>query len=189
MLRIISGIYKNMSIPTIKKANYRPSTGRIREALFSIISSGKIVDQDYMIHSEVLDLFSGSGSLGFEALSRGAKSACFVDFSRNNLDCAYNFATKLNRQDDTEFICTDASNLYESRKKYNLIFLDPPYGRDMVIKSLKSLLLGNWCAENALIAIESSKTEKFDFTEFSDLEVVIDRIYGNSKLQILLRKV
>ena len=186
MLRIIAGKYKNMVIPIVKNASYRPSTGQLREGIFNILTSGKIVPLNYLQNSLVLDIFSGTGSLGFEALSRGAKTICFIDINRSHLETAQQFSTKIERIQDTKFLCLDAQNLPHPVEQYNLIFLDPPYySRNLITKSLESLVSQNWIKDNAIIIIESSKIEDIILPNTNKLERIMERVYGSSKILIL----
>lgn len=181
MIKIISGKYKGRIIPTIKNATYRPSTARLRESLFSILSSPCY--EDNLLDAEVLDLYSGSGSLAFEALSRGAKSATLVDIDENCLKSAKAFAEKIDRAEDIACFKTSAINLPYSGRSYNLVFMDPPYGKNLVSKTLTSLIEQKWLKSGSILVIEMEKREDFKHTgEFSTLD---ERKYGNSKLIVM----
>lgn len=182
-MRIISGKYRNREIPTLKDSNYRPSTTKFREALFSILSSGEFNDSGAIIGSKVLDLFSGTGALAFEALSRGADSVVLIDNEMKHLNLAMEFAKKIGAGSVAKGLLMNATNLSYSPYRYNLVFMDPPYYNNYVIKSLKSLIAGNWLENSAIIAIEMEAKEDLELP--SNLSLVKDKIYGNSKLLIL----
>lgn len=180
-MHIIAGSLKGRAIPTAKHVKYRPSTGRFKEALFSILTSGDFTGR--LQEAKFLDLYSGSCSIGFEAISRGAASSTFVDTDRRNLEIAEGFAKKVGIAKQTKFICSDAQNLRYTNEKYGIIFIDPPYKEDMVVKTLSSLLENSWLEENALVIIEAGEYDKIDIP--SGLEVHTDRKYGGSRLIIL----
>lgn len=180
-MQIIAGSLKGRAIPTVKHVKYRPSTGRFKEALFSILTSGDF--QRRLLDAKFLDLYSGSCAIGFEAISRGTSSSTFIDTDRKNLDIAQNFAEKVGIEDQTKFICSDASHLRYTDTKYNLIFIDPPYKEDMVAKTLSSLTENSWIEDNALVIIEAGEYDKINIPE--EFEVHTDRKYGSSRLIIL----
>ena len=117
-MKIISGSLRGVVIPTVKNAKYRPTTGKFKEALFSILTSGEFAANGGFHDKVVLDLFSGSCSIGLEALSRGAKHVTFVDVERDNLEIAKNFVKKHNLDSMASFINSDATNLRNSKIKY-----------------------------------------------------------------------
>lgn len=183
IMKIIAGSLKGALIPTVKTKSYRPSTGKFKEALFSILTSMESEENSIIIDKIVLDLFSGTGSLAFEAISRGAKKATLIDIDQKHLDCAKSFATKHNILDQISFLRMDASNLGYTKYKYDLVFIDPPYMQQMVDSTLVALTKSNWLNEKAIICIETGKNETISIPE----EYIIsqERIYGASKLWIL----
>jgi 16S rRNA (guanine966-N2)-methyltransferase len=177
-MRIISGKYKNRNIPVNKTSNYRPSTAKFKEALFSILIAGAFLNED----TEVLDLYSGTGAIGFEALSRGAASLTFIDNEPEHINLSKEFARKIGAQDDCTFLTMNAQLLSKSLKQYDLIFMDPPYYGDIVNKTIKSLMRSGWLKEGSIIVSEmhiKDKTPSFD-----SLEILKEKIYGNNKLVI-----
>ena len=182
-MKIISGKHKNRTIPTSKQADYRPSTTKFREALFSILSSGEFADDRPIIGAKTLDLFAGTGALSFEALSRGAASITLIDSNADHLLTAQNFAKKIGEDTNITTLNMDACRLSPSNTKYDLIFMDPPYHKTYAEKSLKSLITLGWLADNAIIAIEMSKREKLH--TLNGLMLLKEKIYGNNKLLIL----
>lgn len=180
-MKIISGFLKNKTISTAKES-FRPSTGRFKEALFSILSSGQFSDFSFD-KKNVLDLFCGSCLVGFETISRGANSCTFVDIEKSHLDNARIFASKNNISDKVKFLNLDSTNLSSSNTKYNFIFLDPPYGKAMSEKTLHSLHTNSWIENESLVIIEvgSHESVKIDVP----FESVMERIYGKSKMIIL----
>lgn len=180
-MQIIAGSLKGRSIPTVKNVKYRPSTGRFKEALFSILTSGDFKGR--LDGAKFLDLYSGSCSVGFEAVSRGAGYSCFVDTDRKNLEIAEAFAEKVGISSKTKYICSDATNLRYTNEKYDIIFIDPPYKEDMVPKTLASLFANSWISNNALVIIEIGEYDKIEIPP--EFETIINRKYGGSRLIIL----
>lgn len=183
MIKIISGKHKGRVIPTLKNADYRPSTSRFREALFSILTSGQYGEQEIIEHANVLDLFAGSGSLSFEALSRGAKTATLVDTNELYLRHAKAFAEKIGESANITCFKASAINLPYAGKKYNLVLMDPPYEKNFIPKVLKSLISEKWLEDEALIVAEMAKIEKFEIPE--KITILDERKYSNSKLLIM----
>lgn len=183
MIKIISGKYKNSIIPTLPKATYRPSTGMFREAIFSILTSGKFWHEQVLENAKVLDVFAGTGSFGFESLSRGAQEACFIDINQNYLNAAKEFAYKIGALSNTRFLCINALHMPKSNNQYDIIFIDPPYGKNLALPTLHSLLAGKWLTKDALVVIELYRKDKMDAI-IPNLCLTVERIYGDSKLLI-----
>lgn len=167
-MNIIGGIAKGHKI--YAPDNIRPTRGKVREALFSIINvNGK----------SFLDLFAGSGAVGIEALSRGASNAVFVERSRKaanyikrNLD-----KTKLKGKIIGKSVSSTLDNLENS---FDFIFMDPPYKTKLVKKTLKKIdaILKN----DSTIIIEHPTNEEFTNSEF---KIIKNKIYGDTSLTFL----
>lgn len=194
MIKIIAGKHKGRLIPTLKGADYRPSTARFKEALFSILSSALFKESKILENANILDLFAGTGGLSFEGISRGAKTATLVDINEVYLKAAKNFAEKIGETEKISFLKLSAINLPFSGKKYNLILMDPPYGKDFVSKTLKSLAKNNWLENDAIIVIEQPKNEDIILDQNArennptlgfGMTIIDERSYGNSKMRIL----
>lgn len=184
-MRVISGSAKGKKLNTIKGIETRPTLDRVKEALFNII-------QFNIKEKVVLDLFSGSGALGIEALSRGAKKAVFCDTSldavkiiEQNLN-----ATKLiNKSAIINKDYLDAlKELGEKNNKFDLIFLDPPYKSDYGIISIDSIIKNNLLKEDGIIIFETDDKTKIDeIKNNKEIEVYDVRKYG-IVLIIFIRK-
>jgi len=183
MIRIIAGKHKGRVIPTFKDAEYRPSTGRFREALFSILTSGIFAERELIENAIVLDLFAGTGSLAFEALSRGCQTITLVDINELYLKQAIIFAEKIGEKDKVTCLKTSAINLPYSGKKYNLVFMDPPYNRNLISKTLWSLINKKWLDAGATIVAEISKNENVEIPFC--IRILDERKYGNNKLLVM----
>lgn len=182
-MRIITGKHKNRVIPTLKQSTYRPSTAKFREALFSILSSGEFADARLIHGAHVLDLFAGTGSLSFEALSRGASSITLVDNCREHLDLAMEFARKIGEIDNVGVLVSDATILPKTNRKYDIVFMDPPYHNNLITKSIVCLVKNGWLTNGAIIAVETSKRE--DIELIKEVSLIKERVYGNNKLLVL----
>lgn len=129
-MRVITGTARGRVLKTLEGDDVRPTTDRVKEAIFSII-------QFEIEGRRVLDLFAGSGQLGIEALSRGAAFATFTDMSAESVDTVKKnlISTKLDRQ--SEVIRTEAVVFLKSnRKKFDIIFMDPPYSKGILQNTL-----------------------------------------------------
>jgi len=169
-LRIISGKYKGKNLKGFSIDGTRPTMDRVKESLFGII-------QNKLINSNCLDLFSGSGSLGLEALSNGANSCVFVDKNKEVIDI---LKSNLLNIENTIIIKKDyESYLKECNTKFDIIFLDPPYELNLISLSIKLILKNNLLNENGLIICEYEK-EKIEF----DLEIIKEKKYGSTNIRI-----
>ncbi len=181
MLKIISGKLKNRVIPIPLKVKFKPSTTKLREAIFSIIYSWKF---DIKLEdANVLDLFCGSGSLGLEALSRGAKFACFIDISPEEVWRLKDYVKKIQQEEVTSILHANASKLPFANKQYDIVLMDPPYLENLVPDALMSLERNNWLAKSAMIILESPRNDLLVIPEnYTQVDV---RTYGKTKLVFL----
>jgi len=183
MIRIIAGKHKNRIIPSLKNAKYRPSTSKLREAIFSTLNSGEFNKGElFKDHIKILDLFSGTGSLAFEALSRGAGEITLVDVNAEYLATAYEFSILIGELKNVFFIKINALNLPKATKTFDLIFIDPPYYKNLVPPTIDNLIKNSWLNEGAILVVEMAKSDIYDNPK---LELVKEKIYGNSRLMIL----
>ena len=185
-MRIISGLARGRKLLTPGKSHsIRPTTDRAREALFSIIGS-KIMS------ARVLDLYAGTGALGLEAFSRGAKQVVFIEKQNKALDlikqnCSLCCMGLKNIQDDDLLIIRhDLSRglplkhpVFEKSKGFDLIFLDPPYTKGLAEESLLFLDNFEFLAPTALIIAEESSSETLP-ESFSRLTIADQRKYGDT---------
>lgn len=181
-MQIISGQFKHRKIPTTRNVKYRPTSGRLKEALFSILTSGEFAEK-WNKGPKFLDIYSGSGAIGFEALSRGAGYSSFIDMDRENIEIAKKFALDLGLEKKTSFLCADATNLRYRNLRYDLVFIDPPYRENMIPKTLSSLVSNSWLEENALIILELANSENLGLENC--FSTIMERKYGSTRLMIL----
>ena len=179
-MKIISGKYKGRNLDGHNLDGTRPTMERVKESLFAII-------QNHLDNAIVLDLFSGSGNLGIEALSEGASFAYLVDFNKK---AAITIKNNLNNIgiNEAEVINLDYKKAlnYLKDKKMDLIFLDPPYKTDYIEQSIKLIDEYNMLIEDGLIICENDSLDKIVYPE--NYEVVKDRKYGD-KWVVILKKI
>lgn len=174
-MRIISGKYKGKNLIGFDIEGTRPTMDRVKESLFASI-------QNYLKDSTILDLFAGSGSLGIEAISNGARSAYFVD---NNIDLI-NIIKKntLGIIEDINIIKDDYLNALNNLKnngiKFDIIFLDPPYKYNLINNCLNKILEYNLLNENGIIVCEY---ENEDVNNIK-LNLIKEKKYGNKYIKI-----
>ena len=147
-VRIIGGQWKRTRLPVPQLPGLRPTPDRVRETLFNWL--GQRLDG-----LSCLDLFAGSGALGFEALSRGAKHVTFIDTSSTAIQYLKQNAATL-KINNAEFLQNDFT-LTELVRKFDIVFLDPPYQKNYLLKSVELLLSRNLLNKNALIYFECEK--------------------------------
>ncbi|MBX7146505.1 MAG: 16S rRNA (guanine(966)-N(2))-methyltransferase RsmD [Alphaproteobacteria bacterium] len=189
-MRIISGINKGQKLLSPQINSIRPTSDRIRESIFNIITYIKKPDDSPFLleGSNVLDCFAGTGALGFEALSRGAYSLTCLENDKNSCELIYKNALKLSQEQKTFIYHYDASHIGDSTlnpiNPYNLVFMDPPYKKGHLIgPTLQGLYKKSWLALFSLIIIETHKNEKINWPlHFS---VSKEKIYGQTKIIFL----
>ena len=184
-MRIVGGKYKGSKLIPPDGSKIRPTSDRLKEALFSIISSNK-----YMINIEscnVLDICAGTGSLGIEALSRGAISVYFIDKDHSSVNLVQKNISKLKIDEqfnnNIKIIKDEVTNALKNIKKiFQIILIDPPYNTNITEKCLSKLKEFNLINQDSYIFAESSKTKAFNYDGYQIVDI---KIYGNSKLTIL----
>ena len=164
-VKVIAGKWRGRNITLPPSSDIRPTPNRVRETLFNWL-------QPVITGSRCLDLYSGSGSLGIESLSRGAQEVTFVDIEKRYLDNIKSNIARFGGDDCSKYICFDADAMLslESRIQYDVIFIDPPYYKSFLSKSLQDLRSSSIVAKDALIYCEKHKKDNIiipdDFTIF-----------------------
>ncbi len=174
-MRIVAGKFRGRNLTKSDHLKLRPTTDKNREALFNILTSGKLGFE--ILDAQVLDMCCGTGAVGFEALSRGAQSVTFVDLNRAHLEVVKKNSVLLGVENSCEILSLDAKKLSENKKSFDLVFIDPPYAEDY-FEIVKNLLTKNWINEKSLVVIES-QTAKEDL-QFDGLELLDSRRYGST---------
>lgn len=187
MLQIIGGLLKGKTLQGPKKQPhkelFRPSSGRLREALFNLLMN-KIEE------SRFLDLFAGSGAIGLEAISRGAQSCCFVESNRDACIAIKGNIAKLEVQRKCRLIEAKVPQAITKLKEppFDLIFADPPYPEAAFLLplTLKALKESQLIAQEALLALEMpSELKSGDIALPDGLSIIDERRYGLGKLLLV----
>ena len=183
-MRIIAGRFKGNRIHVTGKRGVRPTTERVREALFSSLG-------DTVAGSRVLELFAGSGAYGFEALSRGAESVLFVEKDRKQAPALQRTAISLGVEDAVQILVLDAfkalSKLCVSDEKFDIVFCDPPYRQELVIKLLSTPWLTDLLTSDGVLILEAEA----GLTELEIPAGLTNRFakkYGDTAIRILQKK-
>lgn len=184
-MRVISGTARGKKLNTLSGLNTRPTLDRVKEAVFSII-------QFDLEDKNVLDLFSGSGALAIEALSRGAKNAVMCDNSYEAIKIIKQNVKETRLIDKVEIINKDYAEtlkkLNKENKKFDIIFLDPPYKSDFAIKSMEYIFRNNMLLDDGIIIFETDdKNKEQEILKYKEMRIFDIRKYG-SVYVIFIRK-
>jgi 16S rRNA (guanine966-N2)-methyltransferase len=169
-VRVVGGKLRSRPIAGPKSDSVRPTSDRLREALFNILTHSY---GDPVTGARVLDLFAGTGALGIEAISRGADYALFVDEGVEARALLRDNVESLGLGGVTRIFRRDASRLGPAHPldPFSLVFLDPPYGKGLAEKSLISARDGGWLMPNALLVVEEAANAGFKAPDgFVELE-------------------
>ncbi|MDD3277469.1 MAG: 16S rRNA (guanine(966)-N(2))-methyltransferase RsmD [Lachnospiraceae bacterium] len=176
-MRVIAGSCKSLPLKTITGNDTRPTTDRIKETLFNML-------QSHIMGSVFVDLFSGSGAIGIEALSRGAKKTYFVEQSRDALQCIRDNLSFTGLQENAVVMAEDARNIWRrfpEDQKIDMIFMDPPYEKGLE-KEVLSILRSCPCIDDeTLIIVEASLQTDFSYLEEWGYHVIKEKKYKTNK--------
>lgn len=177
-MRVIAGLFKGRILERIETQSIRPTSDRVKEAMFSILG-------DKVINCSFLDLFAGSGSVGIEAYSRGAAEVVFIDSNKDSIKVLRNNLVKIGLKEGIEVYNTDYSNaiskLASRRKIFDIIFLDPPYKQNISFDAIKKIFKNNILSSYGIIIIEQNVKE-FTNEEIYTYKLIKKKIYGNTQL-------
>lgn len=184
-MRIVGGQWRGTGLAALGKgdaaAHLRPTSDKVRESLFNVLEHGPYPALE---GARVLDLFAGTGALSFEALSRGAVAACMVDDGAKSAALIKQNIERLQCADRAKLHRKSALRLGASTEPYDLIFLDPPYGKGLGEKALAGALKGGWVADEAVIVWE----ENTRIIPPKSLKIADQRRYGDTEVTILVRQ-
>jgi 16S rRNA (guanine966-N2)-methyltransferase len=169
-MRVVGGRLKGRGLASPASRDIRPTADRLRESVFNILIHAY---DDPITDARVLDLFAGTGALGIEAVSRGAKFALFVDNGAEARALLRNNVEALGLGGVTKVYRRDATNLGPAHplEPFALVFLDPPYAKGLADKALVSLRDGGWLTQGAIVVVEEAKAAQFLAPEgFTELE-------------------
>lgn len=183
-VRVISGMAKGTKLESIDSLSTRPTLDRVKEALFNII-------QPYIQDAKVLDLFAGSGALGIEALSRGAKHCVFCEKSHEAIQKVRSNIQKTHLESKALILQKDYRKcLQEMRGEvFNIIFLDPPYRFNIAVEAVERIAEEKLLAKDGIIVIETDD-EKREIQELEKINIEVKDIrkYGRVKLLFLVER-
>jgi len=181
-MRILGGRFKGRDLPTLTGDGCRPAMAKVREALFNMLAARGLEVEG----ARVLDVFAGTGSLGFECLSRGARFAHFVEFNKTLARRIADNARMLGLTPrEYSAVPSDALKLLSRppAQPFDLIFVDPPYGRDLLAPVLDLISAKHWLAPDGLLVAEVEKALTPQ-TWPASLELETDRLYGQTRILI-----
>lgn len=180
-MRVVAGVAKGQRLNALPGDNTRPTLDRIKESMFNMI-------QLHIANGRVLDLFGGSGALGIEALSRGAAEGYFADEHRGSGKVIEENLQKTGLKEKSRILTMDfrrALNLLKSEgKSFDLIFLDPPYGKGLAAEALGIIEKEDLLEVEGLVIIEQDKKESLEISE-EYYHLWKEKKYGNTLVRIL----
>jgi 16S rRNA (guanine966-N2)-methyltransferase len=181
-MRIVAGKFRGARIEAPKGLATRPTSDRVREALFNVLTHGAPrLDLEDL---RVLDLFAGSGALGLEALSRGARFSLFIEESAEARAAIRRNVETLGLTGATKIWRRDATKLGETAtlQPFDLVFCDPPYGKGLGERALAAAAEGGWLAQGAVAVLEERADRTIDWpAAFAEID---RRRYGDTAIAI-----
>lgn len=184
-MRVIAGSARRILLKTLDGIDTRPTTDRIKETLFNMINMD-------VYDSSFLDLYSGSGAIGIEALSRGAKNATFVENNRDAIACIKSNLKVTHLEDKGKVVygqvMTILDHLESNQDSYDFIFMDPPYDKEYEMEALCYLNDSKLIHKNTVIIVESSLNTNFDYIENMNLQIIKIKEYKTNKHIYICRK-
>ena len=177
-MRIISGTARGTKLYALEGKTTRPTLDRVKESLFNII-------QNEVINSNFLDIFSGSGAIGLEAASRGAKKVILCDKSKEAINIISKNIEKTHLKEKIELYNLDYETLLKNKinEKMDIIYIDPPYNSDFAVKSVEYIINKKIADENTNIIIETDNEENIlEQLKNTEIEITDKRKYGRATL-------
>jgi 16S rRNA (guanine966-N2)-methyltransferase len=181
-MRIVAGQYGGRKLQVPSGNDVRPTSDKVRGAIFNVLNSLGAVEG-----ARVLDCFCGTGALGLESLSRGAQSCLFVDSAKSSLALAEANADSLGALAQCHFMLKDATRLepqMNGSEKYDLVFLDPPYRKNLIEPVVARLLEGGWFNDSAMLVLESAREQEPVVP--GSFSVHSTKIYGDTRVSFFI---
>ena len=180
-MRIISGTSKGRKLVTPRSQSLRPTSDRVKESIFNIL-------QDDIVGKVVLDLFAGTGNLGIEALSRGAKKTIFVEKGRQALRLIQRNLTQFGLEERSEILPKDANRaigiLKQRGESFDLILMDPPYEKGLIQRTLMKLNSYPIYHKDSILVIEHNRREPLS-TVMDGWNLIRQRRIGDTLISFL----
>ncbi|MBR4208675.1 MAG: 16S rRNA (guanine(966)-N(2))-methyltransferase RsmD [Lachnospiraceae bacterium] len=178
-MRVIAGKAKSLPLKTIEGTSTRPTTDRIKETLFNLLAPD-------IPGASFLDLFAGSGGIGIEALSRGAKEAVFVEKNRKAVRCIEENLRFTHLSDDARVLAMDVSEalakLGSENKTFDIIFLDPPYAGQFEEAVLMAIARENLLSEAGFVVVEASlQNDLAELVSRCGFVILRDKVYKTNR--------
>lgn len=176
-MRVIAGSKKRLQLQTVPGMSTRPTTDRIKETLFNMMGND-------VFDCRFLDLFAGSGQMGIEALSRGARCVCFVEKDKKALDCIRHNLQHTQLLDNAIVMSGDAIlglGKLAGQEPYDIIFMDPPYHLGIEQKVLEAIYDNNVLAQDGYLIVEAALDTDFSFMDQMPFEIVKEKRYKTNK--------
>ena len=183
-MRVIAGKCRSLPLKTVPGMNTRPTTDRTKETLFNIL-------QPYLADCRFLDLFSGSGGIGIEALSRGASYCCFVEQNRQALNCIRENLKFTKLESQGRVLAAEvmqALDRLEGEPAFDCIFMDPPYEKGLERQVLEYLAESTLADEHTLIIAEADLHTDFSYVEEIGYEISRSKEYKTNKHVFLYKR-
>ncbi len=183
-MRVIAGTARSLPLKTPTGMDTRPTTDRIKETLFNVI-------QNEVPGAAFIDMFSGSGGIGIEALSRGARKCYFLENDKEALNCIRENLKFTRFEDQAVILSQDAflslNNIFE--KEIDVIFMDPPYRQDLGKKALLIFKSMKNVTPDTLLIVEASKETDFAYLDEMGYDLVKEKVYKTNKHLFIRKKV
>lgn len=177
-MRVIAGTARSLKLQTIEGMNTRPTTDRTKETLFNVIGNN-------LYGVVFLDLFSGSGAIGIEALSRGADKAYFVEENKKAIECIRQNLKHTKLEKDAVILQQDVfvtlDSIIKNETILNIVFMDPPYGKELEKRVLLKLNEASNLDDDIMIIVESDLQTEFSYLEQTIFEIYKEKRYKTNK--------
>jgi 16S rRNA (guanine966-N2)-methyltransferase len=187
-MRIVSGRFKGRALKTPGTAALRPTSDKVRQAIFNILEHAGFAADFSLEGARVVDLFAGTGALGLEALSRGAKYCLFIEDAAQSRAIIRENVEALGLTGASKIWRRDAASLgaLDTLSPFDLAFLDPPYRKGLIAPALNGLASGGWLNARALVVAEAAEDETIPAVD--GFELLEDRIYGDTRVAFMRAK-
>jgi len=184
-MRIVAGRFKGRTLAAPGDAALRPTSDKVRQAIFNIVEHAGFAADFTLQDARVIDLFAGTGALGLEALSRGARFCLFVEEAAESRAIIRENVEALGLTGASKIWRRDAAKLgpLDTLAPFDLAFLDPPYRKGLIAPALEGLASGGWLNANALIVAEAAEDETMPTV--AGYEMLDDRIYGDTRIAFM----
>ncbi len=179
---IIAGKHKGRRIESPEGRDVRPTAARTREAVFNILAHGRYAEKG-LLKGRVADVFCGSGAMGLEALSRGARNITFVDKSSESLRAAEYNLKQFGETANARLIRADSSQLPAAPHPHEILIIDPPYRSGLAVGTLNTARTGGWLAPESVAVVETAWKEEVVIPD--GYRQIDERKYGNTRVLLL----